>query len=286
MLPNCEPFRVELSDDVKSVIAALRVLERPIESSSGELRWALETLGDAAEIRSEWYLPFEVNIVVEAAQRAWAAIYATWKAKDDEKVIVLMHALKASQVWCSKLNELHRAIAHAWDPNEDPPAVAVEALRCWGDAETILCRSYRMSPEAATIWFRKCPDASILKTLSNYLLKWCECRVLRHRRWFWAFQEGKVFVDLLEHAPFVEAWVDAASRMYPHLSEKGLAVRIAIVRKVASNPRIDMTKEARADAFAMYERIKIRSTLRQSHWTFKGKYTSARDRKTLGWKPK
>lgn len=286
MLPNCELFRVELSDEVKDVIAALRVLERPIESSEDELRHALKTLGDAAKIRSEWYLPFEVNIAIETAQRAWAAIYATWRAKDDEKAIVLMHALEASQVWCSKLNELHRAIVHEWDPFGDPPAVAIEALRCWDDGETILCRSYRMTPEAAAIWFRKCPDASILKKLSGYLLKWCKCRTLRHRRWIWAFHNKNAFTELLQHAPFVEAWVDAAPRMYPHLSEKGLAVRIAIVRKVAANPRIEMTNEQRAEAFALFKRLEYRSAIKSCHPIGKRDDMTKRDREILGWRAK
>jgi hypothetical protein len=286
MLPNCEPFRVELSDEVQAVIAALRVLERPLESSIAELQHAIHVLGSAAKERSEWYLPFEVNLAVEFAQRAWAAIYATWKAKDEAKAIVLIRALKKQSVGCSKLSELHRAIAHDWDPSGDPPAIAVEALKAWDDGSTILRNDYKMTPEAATIWFWKCPDASILKKLSSYLLLWCKCRVLRHRRWIWAFHDETVFAPLLEHTPFVEAWIAAVPRMYPHLTEKGIAVRVAIVRKVANNPRIKMSKEERSDAFAMYERIKIRGTLRQSHWTFKGEYTSARDRKTLGWRAK
>jgi hypothetical protein len=287
MLPNCEPFRVELSPKVEAVIAALRALERPMEVSIDALRSAVVTLTEAGkEYGGRYWIPFEVNIHIELANRAWSAIYAAWKAGDEEKAIVLIWAVHESHVACSQLNELHRAIAHDWDPNGNPPRIAVEALRAWDDSGNIIAHSYRMTPEAVTIWFRKCPDPTILVTLARYLLIWCKCRAQKHRMWIWAFHEEFVFSELLAHAPFVDAFVDALPRMYPHLSELGIANRAKIIRSVAFDPKVKMTKEQRTAAFAMFRRIELRGVLRESYKTFNGAHTTATDRKTLGWKPK
>jgi hypothetical protein len=288
-LPNTPKFYVELDGEVQFVNWALRVLEKPIESSTEDIENACLILKCAIKVKSEWYLPFQVNLAVETANRGWGAIYSLWQSGDRKKAIVVLRAVETTRVWCGGLDRLLKAIACDWDEEDEPDELAIEAMRyfCRSACFTVM-RDGHFSPEVWTAWMRKAPDPRIFLPAVEMFLKFCKRQAIGSRWWMLAFHHElwKGIVDLLRHPPFVDAFITAIPKMYPHMTDIAIANRAKIIRDAASNPLQKLQSDSCEKAWIVWNRFYKRKECKSGYPIGRRDNMRPNIRKVCGWKPR